>query len=213
MKHEWRKREKEIYLPGNKPVFIDVPDFGFYTIEGEGNPNSDHFPGYIEALYSVSYAIKMSYKKGLEPEGFFDYAVYPLEGVWDLKEEAKENYSGTLDKNDLVFQLMIRQPDFVDEEFAMRMLEITRQKKHIALLDHIRFQRIPEGKCVQMLHLGSYDDEPQSFQRMEEYATEAGVQRISKKHREIYLTDARKVAPEKLKTVLRFQVGDQIKEG
>lgn len=93
MKYEWRKKEKEIYLPNNKPVRIQIPEFGFFSIEGEGNPNDKSFAEYIGVLYSLSYAIKMSPKKGMAPEGFFDYTVYPLEGVWDIKEEAKKNLS------------------------------------------------------------------------------------------------------------------------
>lgn len=206
MKHEWRKNEKDIYLPKNKPAIIDIPAFKYFTIEGEGNPNSDHFPGYIAALYALSYAIKMSYKKGLEPDSYFDYTVYPLEGVWDLKEEAKKNYNGELNKDDLVFKLMIRQPGFVDEAFFQKMLAITKEKKPHELLDYVKFESIKEGTCIQMMHLGSYDNEPASFNVMEAFATENGWKRISKKHREIYLTDARKVAPEKFKTVLRFKV-------
>ena len=163
MKHEWYKKEKEINLPKNKPVRIQIPEFGFFTIEGEGNPNNDFFAEYIGVLYSLSYAIKMSPKKGIEPEGYFDYTVYPLEGVWDISEEAKKTFSGKIDKNDLIFNLMIRQPDFVD-------------------------------------------DEPESFQKMENFAGKENLNRISKVHREIYLSDARKVEPAKLKTVLRFKV-------
>ncbi len=107
MKHEWRKKEKEIYLPKNKPVRIKIPEYKFYTIEGRGNPNDDFFPEYIGVLYSLSYAIKMSPKKGMEPEGYYDYTVYPLEGVWDINEEAKKNFNGVLDKDSLIFKLMI----------------------------------------------------------------------------------------------------------
>ncbi len=206
MKHEWRKKEKGIYIPKNKPEIIDIPEFKYITIEGEGNPNSDHFPEYIGVLYSLSYAAKMSPKKGIEPEGFFDYTVYPLEGIWDISEEAKKTFDGTLNKDDLIFKLMIRQPDFITQEFFETILEMTKKKKPHELLDHVKFEKLNEGKCVQMLHLGSYDDEPASFQIMEEFAENSGLNRISKVHKEIYITDARKTAPEKLKTVLRFRV-------
>lgn len=206
MKHEWRKKEKEIYLPKNKPEIVEIPVFKYFTIHGEGDPNSDSFPEYIGVLYSLSYAVKMSYKKGMEPPGYFDYTVYPLEGVWDIKDEAKENFSGTINKDNLIFTLMIRQPDFVDRTFAEKMLELTKQKKPHPLLGNVKFETITERTCVQMLHSGSYDNEPESFKIMEEFAAENGLKRLSKIHKEIYLTDARKVAPEKLKTVLRFQV-------
>ena len=206
MKHEWRKHEKELYLPKNKPVKVNVPRLKFFTIEGEGNPNSDHFPEYITVLYSLSYAVKMSPKKGWEPDGYFEYTVYPLEGVWDINEEAKKNFTGVIDKDTLVFKLMIRQPDFVDKEFAYKVIERTKETKPHALLDNVKFESIEEGECVQMLHMGSYDNEPESFKIMEEYADANQWVRESKIHREIYLSDARKVAPEKLKTVLRFKI-------
>jgi hypothetical protein len=115
MKHEWRKKEKGLYLPKKVPVQIQVPEFHFFTIKGKGNPNDDFFPEYIGVLYSLAYAVKMSPKKGLAPEGYFDYTVYPLEGVWDISAEAKNSATGGFTKDDLVFKLMIRQPDFVEE--------------------------------------------------------------------------------------------------
>ena len=206
MKHEWRKREKEVYLPKNKPIIIQIPEYKFFTIKGTGNPNDDYFSEYIRVLYSLSYAVKMSIKKGIEPKGYFDYTVYPLEGVWDINEEAKKKFDGKFDKNDLIFKLMIRQPDFVDEKFAMMILERTKQKKFNVLLDNVKFEKITDGVCVQMMHLGSYDDEPESFKLMEDFAQNENYSRISKVHREIYISDARKVATEKLKTLLRFQI-------
>lgn len=208
MKHEWRKKEKEIYLPKNKPELIDVPKYKFLTIEGEGNPNSEGFIEYITVLYSLSYGIKMSPRKGIETDGFYDYTVYPLEGVWDINEEAKKSFKGTIDKDDLVFKLMIRQPDFVHTDLVDKIRKMTKEKKPHTLLEKVLFEEIEDGKCVQMLHLGSYDDEPKSFKIMEDFAVDSGLRRISKVHREIYLSDVRKVAPEKLKTVLRFQVED-----
>ncbi len=208
MKHEWRKKEKAIYLPKNKPEIIDVPQFKYFTIEGVGNPNDDFFAEYIGVLYSLSYGVKVSNKKGIEPSGYYDYTVYPLEGIWDINDAAKKYFSGTINKDDLVFKLMIRQPDFVDMKFANQIMDLTKEKKPHVLLDKVKFEEIKEGKCVQMLHLGSYDYEPESFKLMEAYATEQKLRRLSMVHKEIYLSDARRVASEKLKTVLRFQVGD-----
>ena len=118
MKHEWRKHEKNLYIPKNKPGYRNVPPMKFFCLEGKGNPNDPFFADYIGVLYSLSYAVKMSPKKGFAPAGYFDYTVYPLEGVWDLSEKGKENYTGQLDKNELIFKLMIRQPDFVNDDFA-----------------------------------------------------------------------------------------------
>lgn len=206
MKHDWKTSEKAFYLPKANPEFVTISEFRFFTIEGEGNPNDSHFAEYIGVLYSLSYAVKMSPKKGLAPAGYFDYSIYPLEGVWDINDEAKKSFSGVINKNDLIFKLMIRQPDFVDELYAQQVIELTKKKKPHELLNKVNFERIAEGRCIQMLHIGSYDAEPASFQKMEAFASDQNLTRKSKIHREIYLSDARKTAPEKLKTVLRFQV-------
>jgi hypothetical protein len=206
MKFEWRKSEKQFYIPAGKPELISIPGFKFYTIKGKGNPNDDFFAEYIGVLYLLSYAVKMSPKKGIEPPGYFDYAVYPLEGLWDLSEEAKKSYDGTINKNELVFTLMIRQPDFVDEKYAILILDQIKKKKPHDLLDLVKFEVITDGMCIQMMHKGSYDNEQDSFKMMEEYAEKENYIRRSKVHREIYLSDARKVPADKLKTVLRFNV-------
>jgi hypothetical protein len=206
MKHEWKKHEKKYYLPGTRPELIRVPPFNFFSIRGRGNPNDEFFADYIGVLYSLSYAVRMSPKQGLAPEGYFEYTVYPLEGIWDIDEDAKKEYSGTLDKDSLVFNLMIRQPDFVDEAYAAETIERTKQIKPHPLLEQVNFETIEDGDCIQVLHIGPYDDETASFRRMEEFADEQQVQRKESIHREIYLSDVRKLAPEKLKTVLRFQV-------
>ncbi|MCK8061598.1 MULTISPECIES: GyrI-like domain-containing protein [unclassified Fusibacter] len=202
MKHEWRKHEKEIYLPKKTPQVIDLKSIGYFTLKGEGNPNDPFFADYIQALYAVSYAVKMSYKSDDVPQGYYDYAVYPLEGVWDLKDKAK----GAKDKDNLVFELMIRQPDFLTEDLAKCFIEKAYASKKLDLIKQVEFKTITDGLCVQMLHLGSYDDEPASFDLMQAYCKEHGLTRISMTHREIYLTDARKTSPDKQKTVLRFKV-------
>ncbi len=207
MKHEWRKKEKSIYLPKNKPEVNDIPPYQFIVLSGEGNPNSKLFSECIEALYSVAYAIKMNLKKVKNPpDDYQDWTVYPLEGVWDISEKAKLTYDEKLNKDELVFDLMIRQPDFVSNDFFEEMLEIVKTKKPNRLLDRIKLEKIADGKCIQMLHIGSYDDEPASFEQMEQFADDSDLKRKSKVHREIYLSDFRKVPKEKLKTVLRFQV-------
>ena len=206
-KYEWKKKEKNLYLPKAKPEIIDIPSFKFFTLEGKGNPNDEFFADYVGALYSLSYGVKMSYKKGIEPKGFYDYTVYPLEGVWDLTEKGREDYKkGFINKEELLFKLMIRQPDFVDEAYAKFIVEEAKKNKPNALLNDVKFEEIEEGKVVQMLHVGSYDSEVESFKIMEEFVKESGFERAEKLHKEIYLSDARKVEAEKLKTILRFKV-------
>lgn len=202
MKHEWKKHEKALYLPKTTPEIILVPELTYYTLKGEGNPNEPFFSEYIEALYSVSYAVKMSYKSSAPPKEYYEYTVYPLEGIWDLID-----YSlGLKDKSNLKFELMIRQPSFLTNELAMNFIESTSKKKNISLIGQIEFKTFGASLCAQMLHEGPYDDEPASFERMEQFCHEQGYERISKIHKEIYISDARKTAPEKLKTVLRFEV-------
>mgnify|MGYP003486232916 FL=1 len=206
-KYEWKKKEKNLYLPKAKPEIIDIPSFKFFTLEGKGNPNDEFFADYVGALYSLSYGVKMSYKKGIEPKGFYDYIVYPLEGVWDLTEKGREDYKkGFINKEELLFKLMIRQPDFVDDAYAKFIVEEAKKNKPNALLNDVKFEEIEEGKVVQMLHVGSYDSEVESFKIMEEFVKESGFERAEKLHKEIYLSDARKVEAEKLKTILRFKV-------
>lgn len=207
MKHEWRKKEKSVYLPKTKPEIIDIPDYQFVSLSGRGNPNSEFFSEYIVALYTISYTIKMTLKKlETKPDGYMDWTVYPLEGVWDITDKAKESFNGKINKDDLVFDLMIRQPDFISNEFFNEMLELAKEKKPHRLLDQLEFKKVSEGKCIQMMHIGSYDDEAASFEIMEAFADEQNVIRKSKIHREIYISDFRKVPAEKLKTNLRFQL-------
>ncbi|MEH7402774.1 GyrI-like domain-containing protein [Gottfriedia acidiceleris] len=203
-KLEWRKSSQEIYLPKSKPSKINIPTFKYITIEGKGNPNNEFFKENVEALYSLAYAIKMLPKKGIVPEGYFDYTVFPLEGVWDLDEEGRKlDY---LNKEHLLYKLMIRQPDFVTEDLTYIILDQLKQKKKNPLLANVKLESITEGLCVQTMHTGSYDDEPRTFKLMEEFCMENNLQRVQKTHKEIYISDARKTQPEKLKTVLRFQV-------
>lgn len=205
VKHEWRKHEKALYLPGNTPTSIIVPTCKFFMISGKGNPNSDNFKKHIEALYALSYAIRMSYKWDNPPENYSEYTVYPLEGVWDIADKSKY-IEGQIDKNNLAYNIMIRQPEFVTSVFAEKTIEIVQSKKPNLIPTNIEFGEFTEGKCVQMLHIGSYDDEPESFKRMEAFAKTINLKRTFKTHREIYISDPRKTKAEKLKTVLRFKV-------
>lgn len=203
MKYEWKKQEKNLYLPKQEPELITVPEQKFFMIKGKGNPNSEEFSEKIGVLYSLAYAIRMMPKQGYTPEGYFEYTVYPLEGIWDLTEEGKK--CATLDKNELLYTIMIRQPDFTTEEVVERAFENVRKKKPHPLLDQVTFGTDEDGLSVQMLHVGPYDNEPESFGLMKEFMTKNNLARVSLRHREIYLTDSRKVEPAKFKTVLRYR--------
>ncbi len=207
-KHQWRKHERSFYLPTAKPALVQIPTFRFVALSGEGSPSGEDFQARIAALYSLAYTVKMTLKTlGDKPSGYTDFTVYRLEGEWDINERAKLTFRGAPNPKDFVYRLMIRQPDFVDEALFHEMLALAKRKKAASpLLDELRFLRVNEGSCVHMLHVGKFEDEAQSFADMEAFAHEQGLQRRSKAHREIYLSDFRRTAPEKLKTVLRFQV-------
>lgn len=206
-KYEWRKQSKELYLPKKQPVIIEVPEMKFFTIEGSGDPNGEPFKADIEKLYALSYAIRMMPKNGRTPEGYFEYTVYPLEGHWDLDEKGRE--LGHLDKDHLVYKLMIRQPDFVTEDLFQYAVKSVNEKKKSINVDNVRFESITEGLCVQALHVGSYDEEPKTFELMEQFCSQNNLKRAEKTHKEIYLSDARRTAPQKLKTVLRFKASEK----
>jgi hypothetical protein len=206
MKQDWKKADKQYYLPKTKPELVKVPPFKFFSIVGQGDPNDKPFQEIIGVLYSLSYAIKMSPKNNFAPNDYFEYTVYPMEGIWDLTEEVKKAKSEILDKSQLVFNLMIRQPDFVTPDFAFEAIERTKKKRHHPLLEKVRFEIIEDSNCIQMMHIGSYDNEPASFKQMEDFCQQNGLIRESKQHREIYLSDFRKVSADKLKTVLRFRI-------
>ena len=211
MKHEWRKHEKEIYLPKKDvPVIIDVPSMKYIVIKGEGSPASKFFSECIEALYMLSYGVKMGLKKDENVTDYFEYTVYPLEGVWDLNEEGRELYK---DKKTVIdikeffkFELMIRQPDFLTKDLFLKVVESVYKKKKNELVKEAIFVENIEGLCAQILHIGSYDNEPKSFDKLEEFIISNGYKRSFKTHREIYLSDARKVTPDKLKTTLRVKI-------
>ncbi|KOS68359.1 hypothetical protein AEA09_07170 [Lysinibacillus contaminans] len=204
MKYEWRKQEKNLYIPKQKPELVTVPEQQFFMIKGQGNPNEEEFAEKIGVLYSLAYAVRMMPKQGYTPDGYFEYTVYPLEGIWDLTEEGRQ--LDTLDKDELLYTIMIRQPNFVTKEVVERAFKHVEKKKPHPFLKDVTFDTIQDGLSVQMLHVGPYDDEPQSFELMNEFAKNNNLERVAMLHREIYLSDFRKVEPAKLKTVLRYKV-------
>lgn len=204
MKYEWRKKEKDLYIPKQKPELVTVPEQKFFSLKGKGNPNEQEFAEKIGVLYSLAYAIRMMPKQGYTTDGYFEYTVYPLEGVWDLTEKGRK--FDTLNKDELLYTIMIRQPDFVTKETVEKAFEKVKKKKPHSFLKDVIFDTFEDGLSVQMLHVGPYDDEPKSFALMDEFAMQNNLKRTSLLHREIYLSDFRKVEPAKLNTVLRYKV-------
>lgn len=203
MKQDWKKSHKDLYGIKTQPILLNVPTQRFIMIDGEGNPNAADFSERVGALYSLAYAIKMGYKKTAAGREIDDFAVYPLEGVWRQKTQAEQ---GTLDKDSLAYTVMIAQPDFVTPEMWQDALEKIRIKKPNPLYEEVRFGSMSDGKCVNILHVGTFDDEPRSFAEMDRFCLEHGLRRSSDIHREIYLSNANRTAPEKLKTILRYVV-------
>lgn len=201
-KIEYKKHFKELYIPKDMPSIIDVPKMSFISVKGAGNPNGKEFSKNVEILYALSYAVKMSYKSSDVPQGYYEYTVFPLEGVWDLVDK---NLSHT-DKDNLKYNIMIRQPDFLTDKLFERFKAEALKKKPELDIDKAMFEDIHEGLCVQMMHNGSYDDEPKSFKIMQEFCADNGYARSDLTHREIYISDPRKTEESQRKTVLRFKI-------
>lgn len=208
MKFEWRKHEKALYGAKIIPALVDIPKQSFIMMKGSGNPNDTDFSDRIGALFSLAYAIKMGYKstatKNILSNEILDFTVYPLEGIWKQKNVDTDSAAGKLIKENLEYIIMIRQPDFITAEMVCAALERVKIKKPNRLYKEIIFDTIHDGKCVEILHIGSYDNEPFSFEQMDRFAKENGLQRITDYHREIYLTNRTK--EDKLKTILRYKV-------
>lgn len=202
MKYEWRKQEQELYGAKKTPMLMTVPVQSYIMISGSGNPNDQDFSNKVAALYALAYAIKMNYKAAATAgtNGIQDFSVYPLEGVWDLK------HGGKLVKEKLEYTIMIRQPEFITEDMVAAALERVKIRKPNPLYAEMRFDTMQDGKCVQILHTGPYDDEPASFEKLKQFTKDHGLKRTASCHREIYLNNAGRVEKSKLKTILRYSV-------
>lgn len=203
MKHEWKKHEKNLYGAKQIPILITVPKQNYIMLKGKGNPNDEDFSNRITTLYSLAYAIKKEYKASAvnaAAEEINDFTVYPLEGVW------KQKQGDRLVKEDLEYTIMIRQPNFITKAMVWTALEIVKKKKPNPLYEEIRFDTMEDGTCIEILHIGAFDDEPASFEKMIQFAEKNGLERIESFHREIYLNNANRVEKSKLKTILRFSV-------
>lgn len=206
---DYKKEYKDLYMPKAKPSVIDVPEMTFIMVDGKGNPNtSEEYKNAMELLYGLSYSIKMSKMSGTTPSGYFDYVVPPLEGLW-WGEDGYFDGTNITDKDKLIWTAMIRQPEFVTQEVFESAKQALTKKKSGLNLSLARLESLIEGLCVQIMHIGSYDDEPASIGIMDKFIDENGYANDmsgNRKHHEIYLSDPRKTAPDKLKTVIRHPV-------
>lgn len=206
MAFDFKKEYKEFYMPKSVPSIVEIPEMKYIAVAGEGNPNEvdGAYQKALGILYPVAYTLKMSYKTDYRMEGFFEYVVPPLEGLWWMDNEDGD-FS---DKTGFRWIAMIRVPDFVTEKDVEWAKQEVMRKKGLNC-DSIYFMSLEEGLCAQIMHVGSYDDEPKSLEILDTYLnTERYVKDLTEKrrHHEIYLSDPRKTAPEKLKTVLRIPV-------
>ena len=207
MAFDFKKEYKEFYLPKRKPTIVTVPAANFIAVRGQGDPNEvgGDYQQAISILYSVAYTLKMSYMGDHRIEGFYDYVVPPLEGFWYQEGAAGVDLTR---KSDFHWISVIRLPDFTKKaDFDWAVQEASRKKK----LDcsKAEFLTIEEGLCVQMMHLGPYDDEPGSIALMDDYILQQGYENDltdCRLHHEIYLSDARRVPSEKWKTVIRHPI-------
>lgn len=207
MAFDFKKEYKEFYLPKAKPQILHVPPMNYIAVRGQGDPNEEGgaYQKAIGVLYAIAYTLKMSKLGDHRIEGYFDYVVPPLEGFWWQEGRDGVDFSA---KSSFCWISVIRLPDFVTrEDFDWAVAEATRKKK----LDcsSAYFLTVEEGLCVQILHQGPFDDEPESVSKMDVYLEENGYRNdfsSQRTHHEIYLSDARKTAPEKMKTVIRHPI-------
>ena len=207
MAFDFKKEYKAFYMPKNKPEIVMIPSTNYIAVRGVGNPNEENgaYQQAISVLYAVAYTLKMSYKTDYKIEGFIEYVVPPLEGFWWQENSQEIDYTN---KATFHWISVIRLPDFVTEKDFKWAVETATHKKKLDC-SVAEFLTIEEGLCVQIMHLGSFDNEPETVAIMDQFIKENGYENdLSDKrlHHEIYLSDARKVAPEKWKTVIRHPV-------
>lgn len=207
MPFDYKKEYKEFYLPPKKPHIIEIPAMNYVAVRGKGDPNEPEgeYKAAIGLLYGIAFTIKMSYKGSHKIDGYFSYVVPPLEGLWWQKGCREIDYSR---KENFEWISMIRLPEFVTgEEFKWAVREAEQKKG--GDFSKAEFFTYYEGRCVQCMHIGSYDKEPDTIREMDEYAAENGYDidiSGSRFHHEIYLSDPRRAAEEKLRTVIRHPV-------
>lgn len=201
MKYEWKKNEKNLYGVKQKPQLIEIPSAYYIMIKGEGNPNESDFSNRVSALYSLAYGIKMLFKNMEKEElEYSDFTVFPLEGIWEKSDDEE------FDKSKLKYTIMIKQPYFITKEIFDLAFEKVKKKKPNELYDEISFDCIESKKAIQILHIGSFDTEIESFEKLDNFANEMNLERSENLHTEIYLNNKNRTAEDKLKTILRYNV-------
>ena len=207
MAFDFKKEYKEFYMPKNKLEIVTVPKANYIAVRGTGDPNEEDgtYKKAISILYSVAYTLKMSYKIDYKIKGFYEYVVPPLEGFWWQEGIDGSDYS---DKSTFHWISVIRVPEFITGENVEWAVSMAEKKKGLDC-SGAEFMTVEEGLCVQIMHIGSFDDEPETVKKMDAFLEEQGYENDfsdTRLHHEIYLSDARRVAPEKWKTVIRHPI-------
>lgn len=211
MAFDYKKEFKELYLPPKEPQIVTVPKMQFVAVRGKGNPNEENgeYKAALAVLYAVSYTLKMSKMGDHRIEGYFNYVVPPLEGFWwQIKDGVVVSGFDYSDKSSFNWLSVIRLPDFVTQKDFDWAKETAAAKKGLDC-SRAELLMLEEGECVQIMHIGSYDDEPATIKLMDDFALANGYAldfSATRLHHEIYLSDPRKTSPEKLKTVIRHPV-------
>ncbi|MCX4362590.1 MAG: GyrI-like domain-containing protein [Clostridia bacterium] len=207
MAFDYKKEYKEFYMPKGEPSIVKLDRINYIAVRGKGDPNQEdgEYKKAIGLLYAIAFTVKMSYKGSYKIDGYFDYVVPPLEGLWYTQDGEKFTCA---DKQKLCWISMIRLPDFVKKCDFDWAIEQATAKKNIdfSLVEYFEYD---EGLCAQCMHIGSYDDEPMTIDKIESFALSQGYEPYfgdGRMHHEIYLSDPRKVSPDKLKTVIRIPI-------
>lgn len=209
-KLDYKKEYKNLYMPSTDPIIIEVPEITYIMVDGKGDPNDPNgqYQQALEILYGLSFTIKMSKMKQKQPEGYFEYVVPPLEGLWWKEDEVFDGMNN-IDKTRFHWISMIRQPEFVTNEVFLWAKQELQQKRPELDLTKVKLQTIKEGTCAQLMHIGPYDEEPKSIKILNQFIENQNYQldiSNQRKHHEIYLSDPRRTKPENLKTVIRHPI-------
>lgn len=207
MPYDFKKEQRSLYHPGKRPALIDVPTMNYIAVRGQGDPNQpdSEYKRSIRDLYSVAYTIKMSKKGSHHIPGYFDFVVPPLEGFWWQDGDQGIDFTR---KDRFHFVSCIRMPDFVDRAIFNWAVQTASTKKQLDLTN-VEFLTLDEGRCAQIMHVGTYDEEPATIAKLTDFVTQNDLQpdySATRRHHEIYLSDPRRTKPENCKTVIRIPV-------
>lgn len=205
-KFDFKKEYKNLYSSKQKPILIDVPSLNYIMISGSGKPTGENYQNAMQILYALTYTIKMSKMGDKNIDGYYEYVIPPLEGLWYLSN-GKLDFN--VNKDEWLWTSMIAQPNFVSNDIFNWALDECKNKKPYLDFSNTRFESFKEGLCVQCMHIGPYDDESRTITKIDKYINDNNLINVTshnRKHHEIYLSDPRRTPAERLRTILRIPV-------